>query len=342
MHLHLTDDQGWRFEVPRYPRLTEVGAYRRESPAGHEAAGVGDGTPHGGFYTQAELRDAGAVRARRGVTIVPEIDLPGHTQAAVAAYPELGNDPEARHEVWTRFGISPHILNPDDATLEFMRQVLDELMGVFPSPYIHLGGDEVPTQEWSANPNAQKRMAELGIDDPRDLLSWWIGQLGGHIAAHGRTAVVWDELVGTGPDDGVVIMAWRGPERVAEAVRAGHRVIASPHTHMYLNYPQSDATGGAVVDRRRRGHRRGRDDAVGRRTGTTPARARRARRAGQPVDGVRGRRRPGPSTTSCPGWPPSPRWPGAPPATEADLRRRLATHLRRLDAAGITYRPLDP
>ena len=342
VHLHLTDDQGWRFQVQRYPRLTDVGAYRRESPRGHEAAGVGDGTPHGGWYTQDDLRHLVHYAARRGVTIVPEIDLPGHTQAVVAAYPELGNDPAARHEVWTRFGVSPHILNADDATLEFMRHVLDEVMRVFPSPYIHLGGDEVPPQEWLANPNAQKRMADLGIQDHRDLLSWWVGQIGAHVAAGGRTPVVWDELVGTGPQHGVVIMAWRGHDRVAEALNTGHRVVATPHTHMYLNYPQSDAPGEPLSIA---------DGGPATHEGVTTLSATYGYDPGPPP-GVLGMQAnlwteyaPTPGRAEYDlmprlaavaelGW--------GTAGDEGDLRRRLLTHLRRLDHAGITYRPLDP
>lgn len=241
-HLHLTEDQGWRFEVKRYPRLTEVGAFRRESPRGHEHDKQGDGTPHGGFYTQEQLRDLVAYAERRGVTIVPEIDLPGHTQAAVAAYPELGNNPDTQLEVWTRFGISPRVLNVEESTVEFIQHVLDELVDVFPSQHIHLGGDEVPPEEWAANPGARRRMAELGLASPDGLLGWWIGRLAEHLKSHGRSVVVWDELVGQAPK-GAVMMAWRDRQRVLDALNAGHDVIATPHTDLYLNYPESHAPG---------------------------------------------------------------------------------------------------
>lgn len=239
LHLHLTEDQGWRFEVKRYPRLTEIGAQRRESPTGHENIKQTDRTPHGGFYTQDELRDLVAYAARRGVTVVPEIDLPGHTTAAIAAYPELGNDPAAQLATGTRWGIYPTVLNCDDATVEFMKHVLDELVDVFPSPLIHLGGDEVPPAEWAANRGARARMAELGLSDPEDLLGWWITQLADHLRGHGRRVVVWDELVNRGAPADAVIMAWREEDKVAAALHAGHDVVATPQTHLYLDHNES-------------------------------------------------------------------------------------------------------
>jgi hexosaminidase len=342
VHLHLTDDQGWRFEVRRHPRLTEVGSVRRESPAGHNSAGTGDGTPHGGHYTQDQLRELVAYAERRGVTIVPEIDLPGHTQAAVAAYPALGNDPTTPVEVWTRFGISPHVLNCDDATVDVIRDVLDELMDVFPSPFIHLGGDEVPPGEWAVNVGAQKRMAELGLTDPEGLLGWWIGRLTEHVRSRGRTAVVWDELVGSGVADGTVVMAWRGEGRVAEALTAGHRVVACPHTRLYLNYPASDAPGEplSIADG-------GSPEVV-----TIPLSTMYGYRPGTADDGVVG--------IQANLWT---EYAATPERAEYDLMPRLAAvaevawgtadsldeftdrlraHLRRLDAAGIGYRPLGP
>ncbi|MEV6525553.1 beta-N-acetylhexosaminidase [Longispora sp. NPDC051575] len=242
-HLHLTEDQGWRFDVRRYPRLTSVGAYRSSSPIGHTLDNLSDHTPHGGYYTQDELRGLVAYAARLGVTVVPEIDLPGHTQAAIAAYPELGNRPDVQHEVMNRFGISEHVLNVERSTVEFMCGVLDELIDVFPSEYIHLGGDEVPPREWSENPGARALMAELGIGTPEGLLGWWIRQLADHLATRGRKVIVWDELVGAGAPADAVVMAWRGPERVDEALAAGHPVIATPQSHLYLDHAESLAPG---------------------------------------------------------------------------------------------------
>ena len=241
LHLHLTDDQGWRFEVRKYPRLTEIGAFRRESPDGHETEGRSDGTPHGGFYSQDSLRDLVAYAARRGVTIVPEIDLPGHMQAAIAAYPHLGNTPDSPPEVWTRFGVSERVLNVEDETVAFIKDVLDEVMDVFPGPWIHLGGDEVPLTEWQASPAAARRIADEGLTGPGDLLGWWIRQAAAHVAQAGRRTVLWDELVGQDAPADAIVMAWRGHDRIAAGLHDGHDVVATPHEHLYLNYPASDA-----------------------------------------------------------------------------------------------------
>ncbi len=347
LHLHLTEDQGWRFEVLRYPRLTSVGAWRRESPRGHRADQQGDGVPHGGFYTQAELRDLVAYASRRGVTIVPEIDLPGHSQAAIAAYPHLGNQPDRQLEVWTDFGISAHVLNVADSTVSFMRDVLDELLTVFPSAYIHLGGDEVPEQEWAASAEAKTRLTDLGLRRPSDLLGWWMTRLSDHLVARGRRPVLWDELVGAGAPEGAVIMAWRDQDRVAAALAAGHDVVATPHTTMYLNYPEAQGPGEplSIADGST-------TDGVGPlpleriyRYDPSPPRP-----LGGPgrVIGAQGNLwteyAPTPARAE---YDLMPRlaavaevgWGG--PGDEAGLRAGLVEHLVRLDAAGISYRPLD-
>jgi hexosaminidase len=328
LHLHLTDDQGWRFEVKRYPRLTTVGGHRRESPLGLDSAGAGDGVPHGGFYTQEQLRALVAYARERGVTIVPEIDVPGHTQAAIAAYPELGNVPDRPVEVWTRFGISERVLNAEERTVRFFTDVLDELLDVFPSPYIHLGGDEVPTREWTGSP----RIAELGLREPGDLLGWWLDRLTTHVTARGRRAVIWDEGVRQAPDQAVV-MAWRDEDRVAAARAAGHDVVAAPHTSTYLNYPAaagpseplsigSDGSHGplplAKVHAYDPGPVLGVQASLWTEYAASPARAE--------YDLM-----PRLAAMAEVGW-----------GTRGDLATLLPEHLRRLDAAGIGYRPLIP
>lgn len=242
LHLHLTDDQGWRFEVRKYPRLTEVGGWRRESNAGHARERRFDGTPHGGWYSQEELRDLVAYAARRGVRIMPEIDLPGHMQAAIAAYPWLGNTSEEL-EVRTAWGISKHVLNTSDSALAFARDVLDEVVDVFPFEYVHLGGDEVPLDEWTASPEAQERVRTAGLSGTPELLGWWIRQMGEHLAGHGRKIAVWDELVEANPPKDALVFAWRGVDRVTAALEAGHQVVAVPQSHVYLDYAESDAPG---------------------------------------------------------------------------------------------------
>ena len=241
LHLHLTDDQGWRFEVRKYPRLTEVGAHRTESNAGHAREGRFDGVPHGGYYTQDQLRDLVAYAARRGVRIMPEIDLPGHTQAAISAYPWLGNDPERQLAVRTSWGISKHVLNTSDDALAFMRDVLDEVVDVFPFAYLHLGGDEVPLDEWTASPAARERVATEGLGGTGELLGWWIKKMGEHLAGRGRRIAVWDELVEAGPPKDALVFAWRGAERVTAALDAGHNVVAVPHEYVYFDYAETDA-----------------------------------------------------------------------------------------------------
>ena len=348
LHLHLTEDQGWRFEVLRYPKLTSIGAFRAESPLGHGSDRTGDGVPHGGFYTQRELRDLVAFAARRGVTVVPEIDLPGHTQAAIAAYPQLGNDPDRALPVWTGFGVSPHVLNVEESTVEFVQHVLDELMDVFPSPYIHLGGDEVLTGEWAAGPAAQARLRELGLPSTEHLLGWWIRRLADHVERRGRRVVLWDELVGLNAPPGALIMAWRGEDRVKAALAAGYDVVATPHTSLYLNYPASTAAGEPLSIA---------DGVTSEPIDELPlARvyAYDPEPAG-PVDssaaviGVQGNLwteyAPTPARAEYDlmprlaavaeiGW-------AAAPRDLGDLDRRLVGHLRRLDAAGIGYRPPD-
>ncbi|MGW0480546.1 beta-N-acetylhexosaminidase [Nonomuraea sp. NPDC003214] len=246
LHLHLTDDQGWRFEVRAHPRLTEAGAYRRRSPAGHARDGVSDDTPHGGFYTQRELRELVAYAAARGVTVVPEIEFPGHSQAAVAACPWLGHPGDEPVEVRTTWGISPHVLNVGDRAVAFARDVLDELCEVFPSPYVHIGGDEVRGEEWARSPEAARRVADEGLPGPAALLGWWGRLLAGHLRGLGRRAVAWDDMLDHDPPEDMVIMAWRGVDRVEAALRAGHDVVAAPHTHTYLDYAESDGPGEPV------------------------------------------------------------------------------------------------
>ena len=242
VQLHLTDDQGWRFESLRYPRLTEVGSWRRESGVGTWRAGVFDGRPHGGFYTQDDLREIVAHARAHGVTVVPEIDVPGHVEAAVAAYPELGTRKQP-HEVRTTWGISTEVLDPSEETLAFFRDVLDEVMDVFDAPYVALGGDEVPTALWRANPDIVRRAADLGLDDVADLHGWFLGSLARHVVAAGRRPVVWDEAFRPGHDTlprETVVTAWRGWTVGLQAMAAGHDVVMAPEQAVYLDHRAGD------------------------------------------------------------------------------------------------------
>jgi hexosaminidase len=241
LHLHLTDDQGWRIEIDGWPLLTEVGAWRTETVIGHPGSTRFDGTPHGGYYTQPELRDLARYAAGRGVTIVPEIDLPGHARAALAAYPEFGHHPERRQPVWTRFGISEDILNVRDETLDFCRQVLDQVIGVFPSSYVHVGGDECPTVQWALDPFARQRAMSLGLPHTGALRGWYVRELDDFLTAHGRTTACWGEAseFGNLPTE-TLVMTWRDPRHGTRSIERGHPVVMAPHQWTYFDYPQRD------------------------------------------------------------------------------------------------------
>ena len=240
LHLHLTEDEGWRIEIRRYPRLTEVGAWRRESQMGARQDAPGDGRPHGGFYTQDDIREIVAYAAERFITVVPEIESPGHVQAALAAYPELGVTGE-QLEVWTRWGINQNVLNVEESTVDFFTNVLDEVMELFPSPYIGVGGDECPKDQWRADHRTQQRMAELGVQDEEALQSWFIRRLDDHLTAAGRRLYGWDEILEGGLAPGATVASWRGMTGAITAARRGHDVVACPDDLVYLDYRQSDS-----------------------------------------------------------------------------------------------------
>ncbi|HEY0232016.1 MAG TPA: family 20 glycosylhydrolase [Dokdonella sp.] len=239
LHWHLTDDQGWRIEIKRYPRLTEVGAWRR--PAG--AAGTdANGQPArvGGYYTQEQIRDIVRYAAERYVTIVPEIDMPGHMQAAIAAYPDLGSA-TGTPVVSPDWGVHSYILNVDDATFAFMQNVLDEVVALFPGTYVHIGGDEAVKDQWKASPRVQARMRELGIEDEEKLQGWFIARLQKHLAAHGRRLIGWDEILEGDVPASATVMSWRGAKGGIVAANAGHDVVMSPDPELYLDHLQGDA-----------------------------------------------------------------------------------------------------
>ncbi|MDI2132812.1 beta-N-acetylhexosaminidase [Yinghuangia seranimata] len=239
LHLHLTDDQGWRFEVPGWPRLVEVGAWRAESMVGTRHTPRFDGRPHGGYYTRDDLREIVAYAADRHITVVPEVDLPGHAQAVLAAYPELaaGEPPSG---VRTGWGISDAVLTVTDEALAFCRDVLAEVCAVFPSRYVCVGGDEVPRGPWRADPAAAARAAELGLPDTDGLQRWFTARLAELLAGHGRVLFGWDEVLEDGAPDGALIGGWRGEHGVRAAARRGFDVVACPDTSVYLDYRQAD------------------------------------------------------------------------------------------------------
>lgn len=242
LHLHLTDDQGWRIEVPEHPELTRTGAWRRCSMVGRGPTDTYDSRPHGGYYTGADLAEIVAYAAEHHVTVVPEIDVPGHSQAAIAAYPQLGNDPDRRLEVWPSWGINEHILNPEESTVDFYRSVFDHLLEIFPSEVICIGGDEVPTTEWDRSARARERAAELGLDATAQLHGWFLRRISEHLHSRGRRTLSWDEILDAGaalPPD-VVVASWRGERGGLRAAQSGHDVVMCPEQSVYLDHRQSD------------------------------------------------------------------------------------------------------
>ncbi|MCX5363190.1 beta-N-acetylhexosaminidase [Streptomyces sp. NBC_00124] len=239
-HFHLTDDQGWRIEIERYPRLTEVGSWRARTKFGHRASPLWEEKPHGGYYTQDDIREIVAYAAERHITVVPEIDVPGHSQAAIAAYPELGNT-DTSLSVWDTWGISPNVLAPTDNTLRFYEGVFEELLELFPSEFIHVGGDECLKDQWRASPTAQARIKELGVGDEDGLQSWFIGHFDKWLTARGRRLIGWDEILEGGLARGAAVSSWRGYEGGITAARAGHDVVMCPEQQVYLDHRQHES-----------------------------------------------------------------------------------------------------
>jgi hexosaminidase len=240
---HLTEDQGWRLEIPQYPALTQNGACRKAVGLDIELTGAPD-KPYCGFYTGAEVREIVRYAAARFVTVVPEIDMPGHSQAAVATYPWLGVTGE-RPAVWTDWGVSPWLLKPDERTLQFVYEVLDEVMRLFPSRYISIGGDEADKQQWNASPEMRARMQRLGLANMDQLQGWFTSRVAEHLLKHGRTPVGWDDelVAGATLPAGEVVMSWHGGQEQHVALQAlaqGHDVVMAPEGSLYFDHYQSN------------------------------------------------------------------------------------------------------
>ncbi|MDW8808305.1 beta-N-acetylhexosaminidase [Streptomyces scabiei] len=249
LHLHLTDDQGWRIEIERYPRLTEVGSWRARTKIGHRASPLWEEKPHGGHYTKDDLREIVAYAAARHITVVPEIDVPGHSQAAIAAYPELGNTDvvdTAAFTVWDTWGISTNVLAPTDSTLRFYEGVFEEVLELFPSPFVHIGGDECPKDQWRGSATAQARIRELGLADEDALQSWFVRHFDNWLTARGRRLIGWDEILQGGLAPGAAVSSWRGYAGGITAARAGHDVVMCPEQQVYLDHRQDGGPGEPV------------------------------------------------------------------------------------------------
>ncbi len=242
-HWHLTEDQGWRIEIKKYPKLTEIGSKRDSTIIDWETKKF-DGKPHSGFYTQDEAREIVRYAADRFITVVPEIDLPGHTTAALASYPELGCT-GGPYKVLCSFGVFPDVLCAgNDQTLQFTKDVLDEIMDIFPSEYIHIGGDECPKSRWEKCPKCQAKIKELGIkalpkhSKENQLQTYFMSELEKEINAHGRRMLGWDEVLEGGLTPNSTIMSWRGIQGGIEAVRQHHDVIMTPIQRLYFSNPR--------------------------------------------------------------------------------------------------------
>ena len=240
-HWHLTDDQGWRIEIKQYPKLTEVGAYRNGTLIGHynDQPHQFDGKRYGGFYTQEEVKEIVAYASDRFITVIPEIEMPGHAQAALAAYPELGCADEA-FEVWQKWGVSENVYCPEEGTFEFLENVLDEVIALFPSEYIHIGGDECPKIRWENSKYCQDLISELKLKDEHELQSYFITRMEQYINSKGKNIIGWDEILEGGLAPNATVMSWRGMAGGIEAAKSGHDVIMTPTSHCYYDYYQSD------------------------------------------------------------------------------------------------------
>ena len=233
LHWHLTDDQGWRIEIKKYPKLTEVGAWR--TPAGNPKDANGKPLRVGGYYTQAQIRDIVAYAQQRYVTIVPEIEMPGHAQAAIAAYPQLGvagDNPGVSHD----WGVHTYLYNVEDSTFIFLQNVLTETMSLFPSQYIHIGGDEAAKDQWQASRRVQQRMRAVGVGSEAEMQSWFIKRIEAFLSAHGRKLIGWDEILEGGLPPRATVMSWRGIKGAVEAAKQGHDVVLSPDPDLYFDH----------------------------------------------------------------------------------------------------------
>jgi len=237
-HWHLTEDQGWRLEIKKYPRLTEVGSCRRETMVDrHFDPYVGDGIRYCGFYTQDEAREVVAYAASRYVTVIPEIEMPGHSTAALAAYPEFSCT-GGPIEVATKWGVFPDIYCPKEETFAFLEDVLSEVMDIFPSEYIHIGGDEAPKTRWEESDVAQDVIRREGLANEEELQSWFVRRIERFLIEHGRRLIGWDEILEGGLAPEATVMSWRGTEGGIAAAQQGHDVIMTPLEDTYFNIPQ--------------------------------------------------------------------------------------------------------
>jgi hexosaminidase len=241
LHLHLCDDQGWRIEIKKYPKLVEVGSKRAYTMVGENGKWTREDKAYSGYFTQSDLKEIVAYAKSRFITVVPEIEMPGHSVAAIAAYPEHGNTGKPL-EVTGHWGVHKEIYNVEDRTIQYLKDVLDEVMSIFPSTFIHVGGDEVPKDQWKASASAQAKIQLLGIKNEEELQSWFIKTFDQYLASKGRRLIGWDEILEGGLAPGAAAMSWRGIQGGIHAAQMGHDVVMAPTSHTYFDYYQSKNT----------------------------------------------------------------------------------------------------
>ncbi|GAA4454268.1 family 20 glycosylhydrolase [Nibrella saemangeumensis] len=242
-HWHLTEDQGWRIEIKKYPKLTQISSKRKETIIGHDGQHYParfDGKEHGGYYTQEQIKDVVRYAAARHITIIPEIEMPGHSTAALAAYPELSCDPGKKYEVATRWGVKKDVYCPNEKTFTFLQDVLTEVMALFPSKYIHIGGDECPKDAWQQSAFCQDLIKKLKLKDEHELQSYFIRRIEKFVNSKGRAIIGWDEILEGGLAPNATVMSWRGTKGGIEAAKQKHNVIMTPSTYVYLDFYQAN------------------------------------------------------------------------------------------------------
>ena len=243
-HWHLTDDQGWRIEIEAYPRLTSFGAWRDSTLTGHfrDKPHRYDGKRYGGYYSQPEIKDIINYAAVRGITVIPEIDIPGHSRATIASYPQFSTSPDSAFDVgttWGMFNRQNNVLAPNERTFTFLKRTFEEIADLFPSPYIHIGGDECSTMWWKNDPATQAFMKVHGLKDESALQTYFMDQVIGDLKLKGKKVIGWDEILEGGLDSSAIIMNWRGIKAAYKAIQDKHYVIMSPGSYTYLNYSQT-------------------------------------------------------------------------------------------------------
>jgi hexosaminidase len=259
-HWHLTEDQGWRIEIKKYPKLTEIGSKRNGSIIGRYPGKGSDNTPEGGFYTQEQVKDIVKYASERFITVIPEIEMPGHGSAAIAAYPDLSCFPQEKTKlpdnmisdkskqemangrnkiVQETWGVHGDVYAPTEYTFKFLEDVIDEVAALFPSKYIHVGGDEAPKDAWKKSEFCQQMIKEKGLKDEHGLQSYFIQRMEKYINKKGKTLIGWDEILEGGLAPNAVVMSWRGEKGGIDAAKENHQVIMTPGSHVYLDHSQT-------------------------------------------------------------------------------------------------------